>query len=208
MRQGTTELTEGSLKLRRYKKEDIIILYEKLGCDPQMMRYTGWNPYHSLEAATGFISGIIESYAQATGDYSWIIEYDGQPAGIIGAYDYKPEENCIEIGYSIFRDCWGRGYASKALDLVCNYLMQNEGIQRLKAWSAVENIASRKVLEHAGFVKTEIKEAAINVNGESFDQVIYQKEVKKMSKIIVLTGSVRKNGNTDLLAKAFGETIH
>jgi len=49
--QGTKEIRTERLYLRRYKPEDAEILYQKIGTDPVMVRYSGWNPYASLEMA-------------------------------------------------------------------------------------------------------------------------------------------------------------
>ncbi|MCR5785008.1 MAG: GNAT family N-acetyltransferase, partial [Eubacterium sp.] len=175
MKRGTIELKCDDLTLRRYTDKDINVIYEKLGCDAEMMRYTGWNPYFPLQAATDFINEIICGYDEDETDYSWIIVYKENVSGIIGAYDYNENENSIEIGYSIFKEFWGKGIATQALNVVCDYLLNHENISILKAWSAAENTASKKVLENAGFLKTKIKESAINVNGEGFDQVFFEK---------------------------------
>ena len=170
----TKNLKEDKLHLRPYAMSDADTIYENLGCDPEMMRYTGWNPYFSLEVTRKFVADVIQKYDSGEMDYSWLITYKGEPVGTIGAYNYDVEQNCIEIGYSIFREYWGKGFASRALKLVKDYLMQEEGIHTLKAWSVDANIASKRVLKKAGFVQTEVKEAALNVNGEQFDQAIYE----------------------------------
>lgn len=178
MKKGTTELTGKNIKLRQYKPEDIKIIHEELGCNPAMMRYTGWNPYFSMESTERFIMGKIAAYEKSgdeVDEYSWVIESDGISSGIIGAYDSDEKERCIEIGYSVFQKNWGKGFASEALELVCDYLMKEEGYKRLKAWSATDNVASKKVLEKAGFVETGVKEDGINVEGEKFDQAFYEK---------------------------------
>ena len=46
----------------------------------------------------------------------------GRMAGIIGAYDYEPSDNSIEVGFTIERGSWGKGYASEALKAVIRYL--------------------------------------------------------------------------------------
>ena len=170
----TKNLKEDKLQLRPYVMPDTDIIYENLGCDPEMMHYTGWNPYLSLEATRKCVAEVIQKYEIGEKEYSWLITYDGEQIGTIGAYDYDAEQNCIEIGYSIFREYWGKGFASHALKLVKDYLMKEEGIHTLRAWSADANIASKRVLEKAGFVQTEVKEAALNVNGKKYDQVIYE----------------------------------
>jgi len=36
--------------------------------------------------------------------------------GNIGAYDYDSKKNQIEVGFSIERASWGKGYAAEALE--------------------------------------------------------------------------------------------
>lgn len=91
--------------VRKCKLDDALILYKELGCNPEMLRYTGWNPYSSLENARDFLSHTVI----AEENYSWIIEEDGKVVGTIGAYDYCNQDGSIEIGYSIFQKWWGRG---------------------------------------------------------------------------------------------------
>lgn len=174
MKKGTMEWIQGSIKIRKYKEIDGVVLYEKMGCNQEMMKYTGWNPYYSLEASQAFVSRVIANYELGE-DYSWMIEVDSCPVGMIGAYDYNEKENSIEIGYSIFQDYWQKGYASLVVQMVCEYLMEEEGITLLKAWSAEENLASKRILEKCGFVETEIKEANINVAGVVYNQVFFEK---------------------------------
>lgn len=159
--------------IRKCKLEDAEILHKELGYNQEMLRYTGWNPYSSLAATKDFLSNAIASKE----DYSWVIEEDESIIGTIGAYDYCSQDGSIEIGYSIFQNCWGKGYASQAIKLVCDELSIEHSVKFIKAWCADENIASVKALERNGFVRKEIIESAINVCGEKYDQVIYEKEI-------------------------------
>ncbi len=54
------------------------------------------------------------------------------------------------VGYWIARDYWGRGIATRALDL----LLQEVRKRPLHARAARHNVASIRVLEHGGFVLT------------------------------------------------------
>lgn len=175
MKQGTIVLHGQRVTLRRYAEGDGTTLHEKLGCDPDMMRFTGWNPYFSPESAERLVAETIEGYAAGSDEYSWVIEVDGTPVGILGGYDFDATANSIEIGYSVFKEHWGHGYASEALALACDHLLKTESLSRLIAWSAADNIGSTTVLTRVGFVQTKTKEAALNVEGETYDQVFFEK---------------------------------
>ena len=114
---GTSEIRTDRLLLRRYRTEDANELYEKLGKDPQMYKYSGWNPYADPDVARKTVQMFIDNYAY-TSFYGWAIEYDGKLIGNIGAYDYEGDKKQIEVGFSIERGSWGQGFATEALTAV------------------------------------------------------------------------------------------
>lgn len=74
-----------------------------------------------------------------------VIEADGVVVGNIGSFYAHGGR---EVGYWIDRDHWGRGIASRALEL----LVAEEPIRPLQAGVVPHNVASQRVLEKAGFV--------------------------------------------------------
>ena len=48
---GTTTLTTPRLTLRRHTLSDAPTLHRDFGLDPEMSRYSGWNPYATPEMA-------------------------------------------------------------------------------------------------------------------------------------------------------------
>ena len=62
MSNGTIRLETDRLVLRRHIEEDALPLHKNFGMDPEMFRYSGWNPYASEEAAEGAVWQFIDSY--------------------------------------------------------------------------------------------------------------------------------------------------
>jgi RimJ/RimL family protein N-acetyltransferase len=56
-----------------------------------------------------------------------------------------------ELGYSLLPEGRGRGYATRAVRLVAEWVFDELGIGRLQARTAVGNTASERVLGRAGF---------------------------------------------------------
>lgn len=131
--------------------QDADEIYKYIGCDTEITRYTGWNPYQTLQATVDKIKQDIYS---DDGSYSWVIKKNGEFVGLIGAYDYQLNAASIEIGYSIARKFWGQGYAGAAVRAVVEYLLDKPQIQVIRAWSHIDNLASIRILFNAGFVKT------------------------------------------------------
>ena len=168
---GTAELRTGRLVLRRYRPEDAAALYRNLGSDPAMYQYSGWNPYATLEMAQETVNRFIESYRDEH-TYSWVIDVDDVIFGTIGAYDY--EDDRIEVGFSIIRACWGRGYATEALKAVLEYLTENEGISCVTAWCAAENVGSRRVLEKAGMKLVRAAHDDLVVGEKRYERLVFE----------------------------------
>ena len=179
---GTVELWTEQLVLRRYTMEDAEPLYRRLGSDPAMSEYSGWNPYATLETAQETVRKFIDSYDDEH-SYSWVMDVDDVLVGTIGAYDYMCDHagTCdrIEVGYSVMQSWQGRGLATVALTKVLEYLTENEGISCVTAWCAAENIGSRKVLEKSGMKLVHTEKDCIAVGEKTYDKLIYEYKAKR-----------------------------
>lgn len=51
MGRGTIEIKTDRLLLRRHVEEDAVPLNRNFGLDPEMVKYSGWNPYATGENA-------------------------------------------------------------------------------------------------------------------------------------------------------------
>ena len=167
---GTVQLKTNRLLLRKYKMEDAETLFRDFGQKAEMSEYSGWNPYETLDMTKQTIQNFINSYSDPS-SYSWVIEYNGMPAGTIGAYDYNKKENSIELGISIAMNHWGHGFASEAASAVIKYLAFDEGSRELRAWCASDNTGSKKVMEKCGMVLDSTDENALKIGDNVFDKL-------------------------------------
>jgi RimJ/RimL family protein N-acetyltransferase len=173
MPHGTAELHTDHLLLRRYRPDDAYKLYEHLGTDPEMHKYSGWNPYATPEMTQMTVQRFIESYEDEH-SYSWVMDAGGDDAvaGTIGAYDY--EDGQIEVGFSVAKEWQGRGLATEALKKVLEHLTENEGISCVTAWCAAENTASKKVLEKSGMKIIQSEKGGLKAGDNIYDKLIYE----------------------------------
>ncbi|MBR2784130.1 MAG: GNAT family N-acetyltransferase [Firmicutes bacterium] len=170
---GTKELQTDRLTLRRHVESDADLLYLGLGRDPAFSAYFGWNPYASREQARATVASFIGSYDDPR-FYGWAIEREGRLIGTVGAYDYDPAANRIELGISIEQPYWGRGYAAEALRRVLDYLTAEEGLSAVFAWCAADNEGSRRAMEKAGMGLLRREREGLHINGRTCDRLIYE----------------------------------
>ena len=175
---GTAELCTERMVLRRYCPEDADVLYRKFGSDPAMSRYSGWNPYETLDMARETVRRFIDSYDDER-SYSWVMDVDDVLIGTIGAYDYKNDR--IEVGFSVDGSWQGRGLATEALRKVLEYLTENEGISCVTAWCASENIGSERVLEKAGMKLVQTEQGGLAVGDKVYDKMTFEYRTDRKS---------------------------
>lgn len=77
----------------------------------------------------------------------------GAFAGDIGFYYFMPGLREGMIGYSLLPEFRGRGFATRAADLVARWAFDHVRVARLIAGTAPDNEGSQRVLQRAGFVR-------------------------------------------------------
>nr|WP_239169319.1 GNAT family N-acetyltransferase [Actinoplanes deccanensis] len=75
----------------------------------------------------------------------------GEPAGDIGLFNDEPATAQAMIGYSMLPAFRGRGFATRAAQLLSLWVFAETGVARLIAGAVPANLASQRVLEKAGF---------------------------------------------------------
>lgn len=84
--------------------------------------------------------------------FAFAIEYDGKVVGSVSAERQKNiHRKTAELGYYIAEEYWGKGIATQAVKLLCDYVFKNSDIIRIFAEVLAHNDASCKVLEKSGF---------------------------------------------------------
>ena len=88
--------------------------------------------------ADGFLSLGVESEGRLVGDVQARAPRHAFPPGV------------CEIGITLFAEARGQGLGREVVALFTEYLF-GEGWRRVQSTTAVENLAMRRVLDHAGY---------------------------------------------------------
>jgi RimJ/RimL family protein N-acetyltransferase len=165
------ELLEGKIvNLRVMEKEDVdfvVRLRNDMGSHP----YVSVKQLSKTETVKEFDNPT--PLAVMTERKQFIIEKkDGTRVGSIRHSLVQPSRH-VEIGYFIVPSERGKGYASEAVQMMVDYLFLSRDIVRVQAWTDVGNVASRKVLERAGFKKEGTIRKSFFNRGEWRDAYLY-----------------------------------
>jgi RimJ/RimL family protein N-acetyltransferase len=85
---------------------------------------------------------------------------------------HEPTRQRIEIGYWLLESSRGRGIATRVARLLAEHVLAN-GIERVEAVARIENVASQRVLERAGFTREGVLRSLLRHDGRRCDAVLY-----------------------------------
>ena len=105
--------------------------------------------------------------APVPGRDDFIVEVDGEVIGKMGAYKLP------DFGYLLHPSVWGRGYAFEALTAFVEH-RRAAGSTELTADTDPRNIASRRLLEKAGFHETGHAARTWLIGGVWHDSIYYR----------------------------------
>jgi len=138
------------LVLRQWKDTDLEPFAE-MNADPEVMRFYP-APYSRTqsEAALNRSRRAIED----RGWGFWAVEVDGIFAGMTGlnvpafTAHFTP---CIEIGWRLRPEFWGRGLAYRAASEALSFGFGPLNLSEIVSFTAAINLRSRKLMERLGF---------------------------------------------------------
>ena len=110
-----------------------------------------------------------------TSDLQWIVETNDGPVGWVTVELTSREHGIGTLGYTIGERFRRRGYATAAVRAVLPLVFGPAALDlwRLEAGAAVDNVASRRVLERTGFTYEGIARALLVIDGVRVDHARY-----------------------------------
>lgn len=150
---GETILQTPRLRLRAWRDEDLAP-FAAINADPEVARYL---PSTLNRDESDAFAERIRARMDEDGFGFWAAERLDHPAspfiGFIGLSrprfeaDFTP---CVEIGWRLDRAHWGIGLASEGAQALLHCALTELRLSEVVAFSAVENLASRRVMEKIG----------------------------------------------------------
>lgn len=100
---------------------------------------------------------------------------DDRSVGFLSIYPGLVDDRCrADIGYAVATDYWGQGIATRAVKLALSRVFQDLAeVLRLQAFVGVDNQASQRVLEKAGFRREGLLRKYTYLKGELKDLYLY-----------------------------------
>jgi RimJ/RimL family protein N-acetyltransferase len=95
---------------------------------------------------------------------------DRAVVGSVGGSGPPGDDGIFLIGYSVYPEHEGHGYASEAAGGLIDWALRQRGVQRIRATIPPSNAASRRIAEKCGMVVT-----GTSIDDEAGDVLIYER---------------------------------
>ncbi|XP_030456666.1 uncharacterized protein LOC115677622 [Syzygium oleosum] len=142
--------------------------------DPDVARFCRWEPYTSRDDALAYIAGTVLPHP-----YFMAICLDGRPVGAVTVTrNEAASEACRgELGYVLGSACWGRGIVTEAVRMAVAEVFGGgrPELERVEAVVDVENKASQRVLEKAGFRREGVLRKYYVLKGRTRDAFMFSR---------------------------------
>lgn len=141
------------LRLRQHVPEKDAQAFFEIYQDIEAFQYFGGYSYPGdtyTEEFTKVLQSRLKSF-KAKRDYSWVVDYVGKAIGQIQLYDFQDNNTICTIGYFLSRDYWNQGINTRCIKAVSEFAIRSMKIERIEAYANVENKASNRSLEKAGY---------------------------------------------------------
>ncbi len=120
----------------------------------------------------------FENNKHRTDRFDAVIEYNGQPVGIIGLLSIKDgqAEYYVTLGEPNLK---GKGIAGKATYLLLEYAYKELGLDAVYLYTETENLPAQRLFEKLGFEKLSIAEKSAVNRGRLVDRYFYRIDLKE-----------------------------
>jgi len=161
------------LRLRWITPGDVEAMWT-LYSDPVVSRYLSRPAFRERIQAEKLVANALAGYADGSSvNFACELRASGEVVGNCMLFRFHDESRRAEVGYSLARAYWGRGYMHESLGALIDYSFGALGLNRLEADIDPRNASSAKSLERLGFVKEGVLRERWVVAGETSDTAYY-----------------------------------
>ena len=138
------------LLLREFNADDVDAVYAYAG-DAENTIYMDWGPANREEVRNFVQSRLAQQITEPRRifDFAVCIKATGQLVGSMGLF-FGDDGQQAELGYTINKAFWGKGYASEAAKGMLQFGFMNLNLHRISARCDSMNTASERVMQRLG----------------------------------------------------------
>jgi ribosomal-protein-alanine N-acetyltransferase len=140
-------LTTQRLYLRETTPQDAEVMFA-LNSDPEVLRFTGDDPFDSIEEVATFLANYSDFKKNNMGRWAVIRQEDEAVLGWCGLKLHP--DGMVDLGFRLFKKFWNQGVATEASLGCLKYGFETLNLTEIVGRVVPENVASASVLQKIG----------------------------------------------------------
>ncbi|KAB2531303.1 alanine acetyltransferase [Salipiger aestuarii] len=163
--------------LRRVQTKDAAAIFDAYAADAAVTKYLAWKPHESVSDTSAFLEAIYANWDQGK-SYPVVVFHRKEPEDLLGMFDARPSESCVNYGYVLRASAWGNGCASEVMRWMVEHALSHPMIFRAEAYCDIANPASARVMENAGMTREGILRRYLvhpNISDDPRDCFVYSR---------------------------------
>lgn len=140
-------LETNRLILREFENKDAEFLFQ-LNANPNVLKYTGDEPFASINEAEIFIKDYDHYQKFGMGRWTVIEKATNIPIGWCGLKNHNNE--FIDLGFRFLEDYWNKGFATESAKACIDFGFNQLNLDKIVGRTMRKNFGSKRVLEKIG----------------------------------------------------------
>jgi len=169
------EIQTKDLVLRKVKREDAPLYFQRVGSREAVTRYMLFMPHGDISDSVESVNNVLRRYE--TGKcYRWAIalKADNSIIGIIELLRFDEKTGSCSFAYMIGDAFWGKGYGTEALKAALGFAFCEMELEYVEADHMAANHASGAVMRKAGMQYMGTEPGKYEKNGIFYDAPRYR----------------------------------
>jgi len=143
------------LRLRAWRQEDLEP-FAALNADPEVMEFL---PKCLERHESDALAERFRDQLARRGYGRWAVEIPGVASfiGFVGLNDVNfdvPFAPCVEVGWRLAREHWGKGFASEAARASIRFGFEQVGLEEIVSFTVPNNVRSQAVMARVGMSRS------------------------------------------------------
>lgn len=177
-----TEIKTARLLLRQWRQQDLSC-FADMNADTEVMRHY---PSTLSVNESSNMAEKCKSLIATRGWGFWAVEtlLDKSFIGFVGLHEpgyQMPVMPCVEIGWRLAREYWGKGYATEAARASLDFAFRELKLREVYSFTSVTNTRSRAVMERLAMLDTmaNFNHPMIPANSPLREHVMYKTDRRR-----------------------------
>jgi [ribosomal protein S5]-alanine N-acetyltransferase len=167
------KIVTANLVMRDVVKDDFSAVHD-IASQPEVCQYQAWGPNTESETREYFENCFKEQGEKQRKNFNLVVSTIDNNNVIATCGIFLKEGNTAEIGFSIGKEYWRKGFGTKIASTLRDYCIDELNCNKIIATCDSLNKGSQALLEKVGFSQKSFIKSDMEIKGRIRDTIVYK----------------------------------